>query len=56
MSLRDNAEASAVEGDASDQRISFNENDSVIQRLFDAIEVPSLVGADKLKVVFKSLP
>ena len=57
MSLRDNAEASAVEGDASDQRIYFNENDSVIQRLFeDAIEVLRLVGADKLKVVVKSLP
>lgn len=48
MSLRDNVEAIAVEGDASDQRISFLENDLVVQKLFeDAIEVLRLVGADE---------
>lgn len=48
MSLRDNAEAIAVEEDVSDQRISFIENDPVIQKLFeDAIEVLRLVGADE---------
>lgn len=48
MSLRDNVEAIAVEGDASDQPISFLENDSVVQKLFeDAIEVLRLVGADE---------
>ena len=47
MSLRDNVEAIAVEGD-SDQRISFLENDLVVQKLFeDAIEVLRLVGADE---------
>ena len=48
MSLRDNAEAVAVEEDVSDQRTSFIENDPVIQKLFeDAIEVLRLVGADE---------
>ena len=48
MSLRDNVEAIAVEGDTSDQRILFLENDSVVQKLFeDAIEVLRLVGADE---------
>ena len=48
MSLRNNVEAIAVEGDTSDQRILFLENDSVVQKLFeDAIEVLRFVGADE---------
>lgn len=56
MSLCDNVEAIAVEGDASDQPISFLENDSVVQKLFeDAIEVLRLVGADESGIQISTL-